>query len=145
MVWLVGQGATLAMPVFHSPDWDLVAELDGRLLRVQVKTSTCWVRGRWSVSVCTRGGNRSWSGVVKRLDPSRFDYLFVLAGDGRRWFIPANALGGSTSIHVAGPKYSEFEVEPGDPIPVETERQVDSRIRIPLPRGDVRVAKGDAL
>ena len=42
-----------------------------------------------SVTVCTRGGNQSWSGLVKRLDPTSCDYLFVLVGDGRRWFIPA--------------------------------------------------------
>jgi hypothetical protein len=35
------------------------------------------------------GRNQSWTGVVKRLDPARFDYLFVLVGDGRRWFIPS--------------------------------------------------------
>jgi hypothetical protein len=145
MAWLASQGAIIAVPVFHSPDWDLVAEVDGRVLRIQVKTSTQWVNERWSVSVCTRGGNRSWSGLVKRLDPSRFDYLFVLAGDGRRWFIPADALGGKTSIHLAGPKYWEFEVERGDPIPARTQPRTDSRIRAPVTRGDVRVAKGDAL
>ena len=38
MQWLASQGASVALPVGHSPDWDLIAELDGRLLRVQVKT-----------------------------------------------------------------------------------------------------------
>jgi hypothetical protein len=40
------------------------------------------VAGR--IVISTRGGNQSWSGVVKYLEPSRCDYLFVLAGDGRR-------------------------------------------------------------
>jgi hypothetical protein len=71
---------------------------------VQVKTCTWWTRERWTVSVCTRGGNQSWSGVVKRLDASRCDYLFVLAGDGRRWFIPSHAVGGGTNIRLGGPK-----------------------------------------
>jgi hypothetical protein len=144
MQWLAGAGARLAIPVGHSPDWDLIAEMGGRLLRVQVKTCGCWVRERWSVSVCTRGGNRSWSGLVKRLDSSRFDYLFVLVGDGRRWFIPAKSLGGDTHISLGGPKYSEYEVDRGAPLPARTGRTNGSRISASA-RGDVRAAKGDAL
>jgi hypothetical protein len=33
-------------------------------VRVQVKTSTDYRLGRWEVTVCTRGGNQSWSGMV---------------------------------------------------------------------------------
>ena len=38
MEWLVSVGAALYVPFGHSPDVDLVADLDGRLVRVQVKT-----------------------------------------------------------------------------------------------------------
>ena len=117
MYWLASRGASVALPVGSSPHWDLVAELDDRILRVQVKTSTCRQKGRWSVTLCTRGGNQSWNGLVKRLDPERFDYLFVLVGDGRRWFVPAHQVAGGTGLLLGGPKYAEFEVEPGDPIP----------------------------
>jgi len=55
--------------------------------------------------------------VAKVLDPSRFDYLFVLVGDGRRWFIPANRIEALSGLRLGGPKYAEFEVERGDPIP----------------------------
>jgi hypothetical protein len=60
--------------------------------------------------VCTRGGNRSWSGQVELLDPDRFDYLFVLVGDGRMWFIPAEQVGGGSGLLLGGPKYNDFEV-----------------------------------
>jgi len=92
MEWLVQCGASIAVPFGHSPNWDLVAELDGRLMRVQVKTSGCRVKGRWAVQLSTRGGNRSWSGVAKIIEPTHFEYLFVLVADGRRWFIPSQAL-----------------------------------------------------
>ena len=115
--WLIWAGASVYLPFGHSPDVDLVADLDGRLLRVQVKTSTCWCRERFVVALCTRGGNQSWNGVVKRLDASRCDYLFVHVGDGRRWFIPATALGGGSGVLLGGPKYARFEVEPGEPLP----------------------------
>ena len=38
--WLTRVGATVSIPFGHSPDYDLVAEVDGRLYRVQVKTTT---------------------------------------------------------------------------------------------------------
>jgi hypothetical protein len=116
--WLISVGAAVYLPFGHSPDVDLVADLEGRLVRVQVKTSIFSPReGRFDVALRTSGGNQSWSRIIKRLDPSRCDYLFVHVGDGRRWFIPADQLGGSTAIVVGGPKYAEFEVDPGAPLP----------------------------
>jgi hypothetical protein len=117
LYWLVAQGAHVSIPFGHSSHYDLIADFDGRLARVQVKTSTCRYKKRWSVTVCTRGGNRSWSGLVKTLDLDRFDYLFVLVSDGRQWFIPAHRVEGGSAIHLGGPKYASFEVERGDPIP----------------------------
>jgi hypothetical protein len=111
--WLGYQGASLAVPFGHSPNWDLIAQLDGQLLPVQVKTSGCRVNGGLAVQLSTRGGNRSWSGVAKVIEPTSFEYLFVLVADGRRWFIPARALEARTGLRLGGPKYSEFEVEPG--------------------------------
>jgi PD-(D/E)XK endonuclease len=102
MQWLAGRGAKIAYPVGHSEHWDFVAELEGVMLRVQVKTCTFQRHERWEVAVCTRGGNQSWSGLVKRLDCSRFDYLFVHVGDDRRWFIPADRLEGGTKIRLGG-------------------------------------------
>jgi hypothetical protein len=117
MYWLAWRGAHVALPVGNNRHWDLVAELDGRVVRVQVKTGRSRRGGRWEVRVSTSGGNQSWNRVVKLLDPSRFDYLFVLVGDGRRWFIPAEGIEVGCGLRLGGPKYAEFEVERGDPIP----------------------------
>ncbi len=94
-----------------------MAQIDGRLVRVQVKTTTVQINnGRYQVALSTKGGNRSWNGVVKRFGSSRCEYLFVLVRDGRQWFIPSGAVSGSMSIIVGGPKYAPFEVERGRPI-----------------------------
>jgi PD-(D/E)XK nuclease superfamily protein len=116
--WLASVGAAVFVPVGHSPDIDLVAELDGRLVRVQVKTCGVWRNRRWEVTLCTRGGNQSWNGVVKHFSAQRADFVFVHVADGRRWFIPAEQVGGRSCIVLGGPKYEAFEVEPGRPFPV---------------------------
>jgi Holliday junction resolvase-like predicted endonuclease len=119
MEWLTNEGYGLWLPMGHSPHVDLIAEDDEeRLLRVQVKTSSVCRNDRWEVRVCTMGGNRSWSGIVKRFSAAHCDWLFVLVGDGRRWFIPAASVEGGTKLHLGGPKYAEFEVDRGRPLPL---------------------------
>ena len=122
ITWLARQGAVVSLPMFHSPDYDVIADFGGRPLRVQVKTSIAWHKQRFIVALCTRGGNQSWNGVVKRLDATRCDHLFVHVGDGRRWFIPASVLGGGSGIVLGGPKYGEYEVDPGEPLPARPRR-----------------------
>lgn len=121
MEWLAREGAVVWTPFGHSPNADLIAELDGALVRVQVKTTTFKLttpdgHKRWAVQLATNGGNQSWSGVAKRFSAATVDRLFVLVGDGRRWFIPADAVEASNAIQLGGPKYSEFEIAPSDPI-----------------------------
>ena len=119
--WLTRRGATVFVPLGHSPDVDLVADLGGRLLRIQVKTSTQLTTTpdgylRFVVSLATNGGNQSWNRRIKKLDPSRVDYLFALTGEGRRWMIPASALEARNGLTLGGPKYAEYEVDPAPPI-----------------------------
>jgi hypothetical protein len=119
--WLTRMGAIVLIPLGHSPDYDLVGEIDGRLLRIQVKTTTYQRETssgglRWNVALATNGGNQSWSGVAKTFDPGRCDFLFVLTGDGRRWLIPTRLVEGHRGIGLGGAKYSEFELEPAAPI-----------------------------
>jgi PD-(D/E)XK nuclease superfamily protein len=131
MDWFVSQGAKVALPVGHSPDWDLLAEYRGRIFRVQVKTSNARRRGRWEVAICTRGGNQSWNGLVKRLDSSRYDLLFVHVGDGRRWLIASGDLEAGTHLTLGGPKYAEFEVDPGRPFNAQANQKPVSTIETP--------------
>lgn len=121
MEWLASKGALVWIPLGHSPDVDLIAQIEGRLCRVQVKTSTQSAETpkghrRWRVMIATNGGNQSWSGATKMFDPADVDYLFALVGDGRRWFIPATSIEAQRQVALGGSKYSEFEIERGQPI-----------------------------
>ncbi len=140
IMWLLGQGLPVFLPVGHSPDIDLISLVEAQAVRIQVKTSTQFIDRRWRVAVCTRGGNRSWSGLVKYLDSSRYDRLFVLVGDGRRWFIPSHTVGATTAVVLGGPKYAEYEIEPGEPL-----RPRPPTLDSAPSRRDSRAVKGDAL
>jgi hypothetical protein len=114
--WCASKDAAVLVPLGHCRDYDLAADFGDGLKRIQVKTSSLSRNGRWEIAVCTRGGNRSWSGRVKYLEPSSYDYLFVHVGDGRRWFIPSAAVEARSGLRLGGPKYAEYEIEPGAPI-----------------------------
>jgi hypothetical protein len=121
MEWFASKGALIWAPLGHSKDVDLIAELDDRMLRVQVKTTTqsaTTPKGhrRWRAMIATNGGNQSWSGATKKFDPTRVDLLFVLVGNGRRWLIPASAIESQRQIALGGSKFAEFEIEPGTAI-----------------------------
>jgi hypothetical protein len=132
MEWLTGKGACVFKPVFHSPDVDLVADLGGRLIAIEVKTSThVRAEGRWGVLISTRGGNQSWNGTTKYFDPARCDFVFVHVGDGRRWFIPTGALECRSGLTLGGPKYAEFEIEQGWEL-------VDTKLESTAPPGERR-------
>jgi hypothetical protein len=140
--WLTRIGAGVWTPLGHSPDADLVAEVEGRLFRVQVKTTTMEARTpnghqRWEVALATNGGNQSWNRVAKTFDPARFDFLFVLVGDGRRWFLPAQAIEARYRITLGGRKYSEFEVVSAEPIDRLVYREPDPASKIQLALGGV--------
>ena len=147
--WLTSAGATVLIPFGHSPDYDLVAEVEGRLLRIQVKTSTFVEytpngHARTQVQLATNGGNQSWSGVAKKFDPSRYDLLFALTGDGRRWLIPSDQIDAETAINLGGPKYSEFEITPTASI-YRLVYGDDPSLESDARKGGIQVAKGRRL
>ena len=137
--WLTRIGACVAFPLFHSPDYDLVADLNGNLLRVQVKTSRriCNGNGHYTVQLATSGGNQSWTGLVKTIDPTRIDFLFILVGDGRRWFIPSSEIEGNRGISLGGEKYSEFQVGCAEPL----DHRDSSGSKLGDPRGGAGVGE----
>jgi Holliday junction resolvase-like predicted endonuclease len=137
MEWLASKGAHIYVPVGHSPDIDLVAEIDRTVLRVEVKTATNTKRpGHWNVHLSTKGGNQSWTGVAKYFDRARCDFVFIHVGDGRRWFIPAGAIEGRTGLVLGGPKYAVYEVERGRPLrPFDKKSLLNSTVPGEYPSG----------
>jgi hypothetical protein len=148
MEWLGSKGATVWVPLTHSPDVDLMAELSGDLIRVQVKTSTHRAvlqsgEEHWKVAIATSGGNQSWTGLTKKFDPTKVDYLFALVGNGRRWLIPSDCIEAAREVTLGGRKCSEFEIEPGTPFEA-TIYSNDNLNRIPpAPLGECQSGQMD--
>lgn len=107
-------GYEVAIPTgIHLP-YDLLAELNGRLYKVQVKTTNRVVGGtaenpRYEVFIATSGGNTR-KNSVKAFDSSLIDLMFVVAGNGSCWLIPADAIDVKTQLYVGTEKYAQFQI-----------------------------------
>lgn len=68
----------------------MIEEEDGRLAKVQVKTTYYQsVYGIYLANLKIAGGNRSGTGKVKPFDPTKVDYLFVITEKWDMYLIPA--------------------------------------------------------
>jgi len=102
-------GYTVCLPLTDSQDYDLVVDIDGRLSRVQVKTTRqVGPKGKYRVDLRTQGGNQSWSGVSKRFDSTKVEYLFVLLDNGETYCIPSSEMDNESRITPESGKFERF-------------------------------------
>jgi hypothetical protein len=102
--WLVSK------PVFESPKYDLVVEVDGVLKKVQVKTSKSRTQsGNYEVQLRTCGGNQSFHTAKKRT-VGDYDYLFVMCENGDAYLIPESDMGGAGASLTMGKKFEQHKL-----------------------------------
>lgn len=108
--YFASKGFTVCLPLTDSQDYDLVID-NGTLEKVQVKTSRKKTKyGNYEVDLRTSGGNKSGTGKTKKLNPEKIDSLFIVTGDGRKYFIPVSVFDGEVGCIRVGIKYTEYEV-----------------------------------
>jgi hypothetical protein len=117
IAWYATNGYTVCVPLTDSQRFDLVIGKE-TLERVQVKTTTSIVHGRYSVSLRTKGGNRSGTGKTAYFDPAEVDVLFVVTGDGSCYAIPATSVRGKAVIEL-GRSYQQYRVHTPDTGPCQ--------------------------
>lgn len=111
IAWFADHGYKVLVPLSESQRYDLVVEDPQlRLMRVQVKTTTCRLpNSRYQVSLRTKGGNRSGQ-RTQLFDPLAIDLLFVLTETGERSLFPTAEMANVNSIIVCGPRSRPYQV-----------------------------------
>lgn len=102
-------GWNVSNPITDCTDYDFLAEDNGVVYKIQVKTTRFMKdSGNYEVSIVTSGGNQKecWR---KELDKESLDYLFVLVENGDCYSIPINEISSNTTITL-GDKYERFKV-----------------------------------
>lgn len=99
----------IALPMNDTQKYDLIADFNGGLQRISVKTSRNRTEyGTYSVNLRNTGGS-SGNFKTRPFDNSTCDYIFILTGEDKLYLIPSNIIDATNSISV-GKKYTEYEV-----------------------------------
>jgi hypothetical protein len=107
--WLVSKGYPVFIPLSDVQRYDAIAEINGELKKIEVKTTNFKNKnGSFEAALRTCGGNRT-ANYIQYFDNKTVDYLFVVTGDGSRYFIPAKEVNGTTSITLCK-KYVNYVV-----------------------------------
>lgn len=113
--WFMDRGYTVSMPV-DPTKYDLVAESDAGLQRVQIKTTTHKSRGgRWVCSLTTWAYDKTASvnaaGKRRQYTYSKdeIDLFFIETGSGDMYLLPIQLVEGFTSVTLDR-KYKKFKI-----------------------------------
>ena len=102
-------GYTVMLPLTDSQDYDLVVDIDDKLYRVQVKTTTNQSEyGAYQVQLEIRGGNRSFN-TGKKFDKTKVDLVFVVSPE-HKYNIPSSVITSLTRINVGRDSYKEYQI-----------------------------------
>lgn len=100
---------TVCLPLNDTQKYDLVADIDGCLKKVQVKTTRHKISKNGFEVMLRNCGGASGKCNVRHFDKNESDYVFVYTLEERMYLIPTNVIDSISSITV-GKKYAEYEV-----------------------------------
>ncbi len=106
----MSSGYEVCLPIGDKRPYDLIIELKGNIIRVQVKYAGYYTKiGKHKVALRTTGGNQSWHSAKKYSDHD-FDELFAYTADGRKFVIPWRNVAARNELSIEHPKYAQYEV-----------------------------------
>lgn len=99
LAYLVGQGHEVLIPFGNRTNYDLVFDDKSKLHRVQCKYAgkQRTAGAGFTATLKVSGGNKSRTGSKKYGDDD-FEFLFVLAANGDRYFVPWSAVRARNAI-----------------------------------------------
>ena len=101
-------GYTVSIPLNDTQDYDLIADKDNVLRKVQVKSSACKTKhGNYQVALKSCGGTKGKT--YKTVKETNIDELFVLLENLEMYIIPIKELHNKSTLTVCD-KYNKYRV-----------------------------------
>ncbi len=101
----------VAIPLNDTQKYDLIADFDGKLQRISVKTSRHSNTQNKSFEVLLKNcGGSSGKNIIRHFNNSDCDFVFIYTANEKLYLIPSNVIESKSTITV-GIKYSEYEVK----------------------------------
>lgn len=97
----------VALPLNDTQKYDLIADIDGKLQKIQVKTSRYMGSSlsSYEVQLKNSSGNK-----ITNFDNTTCDYVFIYTADEKIYLIPAQEIKAKTAVRV-GNMYKEYCVQ----------------------------------
>ena len=93
-------GYRISIPITENQKYDLIGDKDGKLYRIQIKTTkNKSPYNIFIVGLRTLGGNQSFHSIKKR-KIGDYDLLYVLTDENISYLIPDDAFNNTNSIHL---------------------------------------------
>lgn len=110
--YFTSHGIPISIPLNDTQKYDLVADFDGGLQRISVKTSRFTQNNgkSWHVLLKNCGGS-SGKTIIREFDNNSCDYVFIYTGNNDLYLIPSQKIETTNAITV-GLKYTEYKVKP---------------------------------
>jgi len=109
--FFAGEGYTVSIPLTDSQRYDLIVEKEGKLSKVQVKSSHRQSENNsWRVGIRSTSIRKKGPTVITLFDNSEVDFVFVLLGNRERYLIPSHAIKSKTQININKTNFEKFKV-----------------------------------
>jgi hypothetical protein len=95
--WFTLCGNSVLFPI-EPAIYDLVVSMQGKLSRIQVKTTTHYSRNGWMITVGRRPYSIRKDARLIPYDPDLIDYFFMIDGDLNMYIIPSRVIAGRVAI-----------------------------------------------
>lgn len=113
IAYFTNTGYGVCIPLTDSEDWDLVVSKDGKLFKVQVKTSSQFDAGAEKFEINVKGGNNGKNLTCKDATMQDWDLIFLYhIQTGLKALVPKDRIQTKHSITFGKSlKYDEFVIK----------------------------------
>lgn len=108
--YFTSQGIPVSIPLNDTQKYDLIADFNGGLQRISVKTSRFSKNGTSYEVALKNSGGSSGKSVIRKFDNTSCDYVFIYTANEDLYLIPTNQIQALNAI-IVGNKYTEFKVK----------------------------------
>lgn len=111
IAYFTRMGYVVSSPLNDSQDYDLVVEIDEKLYKVQVKTTTVKARSSGYYQPALRQSCKNTKrNYMKAATELKYDYLFVTADNLQSWFIPKKVISHIRNAVVLNKDFDQYKV-----------------------------------
>ena len=107
--YFTSHGVTVALPLNDTQKYDLIADFNGGLQRVSVKTGRYSRNNGETYEIMLKNSGGTGRGQVRLFDKNSCDYVFIYTANEDLYLIPSESIEGVNTITV-GRKYTEYIV-----------------------------------